>query len=123
MILLLEIGLTNAVMATAIGVLAGVVGGVCRRPALSHSLWLLVLLKLITPPLLLLPIPSVTIGLVAGTATSDPSSRDRLGLIERTRDSRSLAATPGDRSGGGGRQPREGRDYAAPVAAEPAARH
>ncbi|SIN70134.1 Signal transducer regulating beta-lactamase production, contains metallopeptidase domain [Singulisphaera sp. GP187] len=121
---LLEIALTNAVMATAIGVVAGVVGGVCRRPALSHCLWLLVLLKLITPPLLLFPMPPATppsIGLGAGAAPSDPSSRERLGLTGRTRDSRPSAATPGDRSGGRGRQPRESRDYPAPVAAEPAA--
>ncbi len=40
--------------ALAVTVLAGLVAGlskVCRRPALIHSLWLVVLLKLITPPI------------------------------------------------------------------------
>lgn len=53
---LLEIGLSNALAATLLALLAAGVGSVCRRPALVHSLWLLVLLKLITPPLLQLPV-------------------------------------------------------------------
>src|SRR6516162_10559053 len=36
--------------------LAVVVGLLCRRPALVHCLWLLVLLKLVTPPLFRVPI-------------------------------------------------------------------
>src|SRR5713226_5624097 len=44
-------------MAAALAVLAAVVGFVFRRPALTHSLWLLVLLKLITPPLLNIRVP------------------------------------------------------------------
>ena len=45
---LLHIGLTNAVVAAllALGVL--VASLVCRRPALLHGLWLLVLIKLVT---------------------------------------------------------------------------
>jgi beta-lactamase regulating signal transducer with metallopeptidase domain len=48
---LLHIGLSNAVAAGALAVLAGAVGYFCRRPAVRHALWLLVLLKLVTPPL------------------------------------------------------------------------
>ena len=47
----LEITLSNAVVATVLALVAAVIGRVCRRPALVHSLWLLVLLKLVTPPL------------------------------------------------------------------------
>src|SRR5437588_6595969 len=43
--------LGNAVVSTAFALLASAVGLVCRRPALIHSLWLLVLIKLITPPI------------------------------------------------------------------------
>src|SRR2546421_10006127 len=43
--------LGNAVVATVLALLASAVGLVCRRPALVHSLWLLVLIKLITPPI------------------------------------------------------------------------
>ena len=53
---LLGIGLANAVMAAALALLATVVGRVWRKPALRHGLWLLVLLKLVTPPLVTLPV-------------------------------------------------------------------
>jgi WD40 repeat protein/beta-lactamase regulating signal transducer with metallopeptidase domain len=50
MSLLVSIALANAACATLIALLALVVGRFCRRPAVLHSLWLLVLLKLVTPP-------------------------------------------------------------------------
>lgn len=52
----LNIGLSNAVVAVLLAVIAIVVGMICRRPALVHGLWLLVLLKLVTPPLVRVPI-------------------------------------------------------------------
>jgi beta-lactamase regulating signal transducer with metallopeptidase domain len=54
---LLRVGLSNAVAAGALAVVAAAVGHFCRRPAVSHALWLLVLLKLVTPPLIDHPIP------------------------------------------------------------------
>jgi len=49
---LLEIGLTNAVLATILAVAVLLLGLVVRRrPALLHAFWLIVLLKFITPPL------------------------------------------------------------------------
>jgi beta-lactamase regulating signal transducer with metallopeptidase domain len=53
---LLHIGLTNAVMATVLAVAAAAAGKLLRRPALGHALWLLVLVKLVTPPLVIVPI-------------------------------------------------------------------
>jgi len=53
---LLEIGLSNALAATVLALAAAVAGCYRRRPALAHSLWLLVLLKLVTPPLVSLPV-------------------------------------------------------------------
>ncbi len=53
---LLRVGLTNAVAAGALALLAAAVGYFCRRPALRHALWLLVLLKLVTPPLIDIPV-------------------------------------------------------------------
>src|SRR5438874_5881737 len=47
---LLQVGLSNAVVATILAVIAALAGWVGRRPALTHALWLLVLIKLITPP-------------------------------------------------------------------------
>jgi beta-lactamase regulating signal transducer with metallopeptidase domain len=52
----LVLGLSNAVMATALAILACLAGVFFRRPALRHTLWLLVLLKLVTPPLLTMPL-------------------------------------------------------------------
>src|SRR5438270_2402974 len=43
-------------MAAALALLAAVVGRVWKKPALRHGLWLLVLLKLVTPPLVTLPV-------------------------------------------------------------------
>jgi beta-lactamase regulating signal transducer with metallopeptidase domain len=51
MSLLLSYGLANAVCAMPLALLAFLAGKYTRRPALAHSLWLLVLVKLITPPL------------------------------------------------------------------------
>lgn len=53
---LLCIAVSNAVAATVLALMAIGVTAVYRRPALAHGLWLLVLLKLVTPPLLFLPI-------------------------------------------------------------------
>ena len=52
---LVEIALINAAMATALALLAAVVGWCFRRPSLTHVLWLLVLVKLITPPVWRIP--------------------------------------------------------------------
>ncbi len=53
---LLRIGLSNALMATVFAVLVAAFSRICRRPAVIHSLWLLVLLKLLTPPFWNIPL-------------------------------------------------------------------
>jgi beta-lactamase regulating signal transducer with metallopeptidase domain len=53
---LLHAGLSNALMAAALALPAAAVTRFGRRPALAHALWLLVLLKLLTPPLIPIPI-------------------------------------------------------------------
>lgn len=52
---LLSIILSNAVMASLLALVAALVTYFVRRPALAHGLWLLVLLKLVTPPIIPLP--------------------------------------------------------------------
>src|SRR5260370_28708130 len=47
----LQLGLANAVCAAVLAVLAVAAERLVRRPALTHCLWLLVLVKLVTPPL------------------------------------------------------------------------
>lgn len=51
-----SIAVSNAVAALVLALMAYLVGAVSRRPALVHGLWLLVLLKLVTPPLIHIPI-------------------------------------------------------------------
>jgi beta-lactamase regulating signal transducer with metallopeptidase domain len=54
----LHAGLSNALAATALAALAALGTFLFRRrPALVHGLWLLVLLKLLTPPLVRVPLP------------------------------------------------------------------
>jgi beta-lactamase regulating signal transducer with metallopeptidase domain len=66
-----QVVLGNAVAATVLALLASAVGLVCRRPALIHSLWLLVLVKLITPPICQIEIFQLP-------ATSQETLADRL---------------------------------------------
>ncbi len=54
---MLEVGLSNALVAT---VLAGFASVICfrrRHPALMHAAWLLVFIKLLTPPVFFIPVP------------------------------------------------------------------
>lgn len=52
---LLHIAVINAVTVLPLALLACVVGRLARRPALTHAMWVLVLLKFVTPPLFNLP--------------------------------------------------------------------
>jgi beta-lactamase regulating signal transducer with metallopeptidase domain len=55
---LVHAGLLNAALAGLLAAPAALAACLCRRrPALVHGLWLLVLLKLVTPPLLPVPVP------------------------------------------------------------------
>ncbi|MCS6851913.1 MAG: M56 family metallopeptidase [Gemmataceae bacterium] len=54
---LLAIGLSNALLATLLAVIAAMVSCGRLTPAARHALWLIVLLKLLTPPLLAVPVP------------------------------------------------------------------
>src|SRR4051794_22887480 len=59
---LLHLGVSNALLAGLLALVAALVARFARRPALAHGLWLLVLLKLLTPPLLPVPIPLPSCG-------------------------------------------------------------
>jgi beta-lactamase regulating signal transducer with metallopeptidase domain len=51
-----QMGLSNALLAAVLAVAAAAAAArFARRPALAHALWLLVLLKLVTPPVVALP--------------------------------------------------------------------
>ena len=53
---ILEAVLGNLAVATALAVVALAVGRWANRPALAHVLWLLVLVKLLTPPVFTIPV-------------------------------------------------------------------
>lgn len=57
---LLEVGLSNLAVAALLALIAAMAGRCFKRPALTHALWLLVFLKLITPPLVPLPLGWLT---------------------------------------------------------------
>jgi bla regulator protein BlaR1 len=57
MTVVLNAMLGNAAVAAVLAVLALVVGCTCRSPAIRHLAWVLVLLKLVTPPLFRVPLP------------------------------------------------------------------
>ena len=56
---LLQIGLTNALLATGLALGVTLLGCFLRRPAVIHCLWIIVLLKLITPPLVCISVPTL----------------------------------------------------------------
>src|SRR5262249_43413915 len=78
---LLEIGLSNALMATLLAVVTVAVGSIYRRPPVIHGLLLPVFLKLVTPPLFRVPV-SIAIG--PQQDASDPSPAPALAESSRT---------------------------------------
>ena len=52
----LELGLGNLIVAAALAVVAVAAGRWGGRPVLTHALWVLVLLKLVTPPVVNIPV-------------------------------------------------------------------
>lgn len=53
---ILQLALCNAIIATLLALIVIALGRWIRRPAILHALWLLVFLKLFTPPLISIPI-------------------------------------------------------------------
>ena len=72
----LNIALINAVTVLPLALLAWVVSRLVRRPALAHALWVLVLLKFVTPPLFNLPVtievPVADVGHVSNVPVPQP---------------------------------------------------
>jgi beta-lactamase regulating signal transducer with metallopeptidase domain len=79
----LTLGLANAAAATLLALFVTGAGRILlRRPAVLHCLWLLVLLKLVTPPLFEVPVPgqrflrSMPDGQDRGLVTTDAGDQD-----------------------------------------------
>jgi len=65
---LFQMGLSNACFSLALAIVAVVVGATAKRPYLAHMLWVLVLVKLVTPPIVTIPVgmPSPQPDVIAG---------------------------------------------------------
>lgn len=71
-----QVLLSNAAVATALGVVAYAITRLARRPALSHALWAIVLLKLVTPPFWHVPIAVGRVALEAPATAAEPAPVD-----------------------------------------------
>ena len=69
--LLFHMGLSNACLSLALAIVAMVVGARTRRPELTHMLWLLVFVKLVTPPVVTIPVLTISQPPDAAVAISD----------------------------------------------------
>ena len=58
---LVEVIVSNAIVATLLAFVVAILSLFVRRPAVLHVLWLLVLLKLVTPPLVRVPVLPITL--------------------------------------------------------------
>src|SRR6476620_10466317 len=72
---LIQLILSNAIAAMALAFLAAGASKIIRRPPVTRALWILVLLKLLTPPIWNVPIsiPSAPTPTVADSKTSPES--------------------------------------------------
>jgi beta-lactamase regulating signal transducer with metallopeptidase domain len=61
--LLFQMALSNACFALALAIVATVVAAKARRPQLTYMLWLLVFIKLLTPPVLTIPLDAFSLSL------------------------------------------------------------
>ena len=57
--LFLQMGLSNACFSLALAAVAMVVGATTKRPHLAYLLWLLVFVKLLTPPIVTIPVAMI----------------------------------------------------------------
>ncbi len=73
----------NALVASGLAVLALLAARWRARPALTHALWLLVLVKLATPPLVPVPVEVAAWPTAPATATVTPAEGGALSVIER----------------------------------------
>jgi beta-lactamase regulating signal transducer with metallopeptidase domain/polyhydroxyalkanoate synthesis regulator phasin len=57
--LLLKVGLSNVCISLALAIVAIIVQATIKRPHVVHLLWLLVFIKLITPPIVTIPVAAI----------------------------------------------------------------
>ena len=75
---LLQVGVSNLCMSLALAMVAWVVQVTGKRPAIAHLLWVLVLVKLVTPPVLTIPLIAVPGASFSSAAIEQPLSGESL---------------------------------------------
>ena len=125
---LLCLALSNAALATLLAVLAAVVARICRRPVVRHALWMLVLLKLITPPLLPLSLawhrseenepPQTELPQAVVIIPSESNSSDPIPL-ESGRDARAPEPERSERGAGAAEHGSPARNFESPASVPP----
>ena len=97
--LVLEYALGNTLLATPLVLLAWMIGRWRRHPSLAHVLWVLVMIRLVMPPIAAVPWLSVRVPLERITAAAGDSRRDE--------GSRSVPSAPENGSMSGAAPPAE----------------
>ena len=87
---LLQMGLSNACFSLALAIVAMVVGATTRRPHLAYMLWLLVFVKLVTPPIKTIPVltipehPETAVAINDHSRSGPPAASDREADVSRS---------------------------------------
>ena len=77
--------LSNALAATVLAVLVAILGRACRRPAFIHGLWLVVMLKLVTPPVVPVSLPGgMKVIAIAWPASGPAKPQEQLAVLTMT---------------------------------------
>ncbi|HEX5104636.1 MAG TPA: M56 family metallopeptidase [Pirellulaceae bacterium] len=97
---LLIVGLKNAILVVPLAGLALGVGRFSKRPALAHALWLIVLVKLLTPPIVDVPVGwriDIELWLAANAETPQAIAEgDKIAPVYNCPDPAAQADVPGD---------------------------
>ena len=96
----LQVGLSNACFSLALAIVAMVVGAKAKRPQLAYMLWLFVFIKLITPPIVTIPVgqffvqtdPGVNTHGISPTGTRLPIVREFEGKKQPVRTEKTPAS-------------------------------
>ena len=75
---------SNVVLATLLAVLAFVLTKLWRNPQFAHALWLLLLVKLVTPPLIHTPMPQFVFGNGTTVVAAESDGSERLRPVAKT---------------------------------------
>ncbi|MHB8973776.1 MAG: M56 family metallopeptidase [Pirellulaceae bacterium] len=84
---IMECVVSNVAIATALALVAALVGRVTAKPQVTHALWLLVLVKLVTPPIVHIPVSypvSESTAMLASTNSMDATSRSLSATLDET---------------------------------------